>query len=108
MPTTGMDTAWLTWYTIRTATGKMAGPEKPPMVFAITGFLRFKSMRIPSMVLIRLMPSAPASSQALAMDTMSVTLGESLIITGFLVTALTARVTSAAASGWVPKLIPPP
>ena len=40
--------------------------------------------------------------------TASVTLGESLIITGFLVTALTARVTAAAASGWVPKLMPPP
>ena len=60
------------------------------------------------MVLIRLMPSAPASSQALAMDTMSVTLGESLMITGFFVTFFTAAVTSAAASGQVPKLMPPP
>ena len=36
------------------------------------------------------------------------TLGVSLIITGFLVTALTALVTAAAAFGSVPKLIPPP
>ena len=78
------------------------------MVLAMTGFLRRKSMRMPSMVLIRLMPSAPASSQALAMDTMSVTLGESLTMTGLAVTALTAFVTSAAALGSVPKLMPPP
>ena len=63
---------------------------------------------MPSRVLIRLMPSAPASSQALAMAAMSVTLGESFKITGFFVTARTALVTSAAASGQVPKLMPPP
>ena len=42
------------------------------------------------------------------MATMSVTLGESFMITGFFVAALTAAVTSAAAPGSVPKLIPPP
>src|SRR5699024_3989506 len=36
------------------------------------------------------------------------TLGESFKITGFFVTAQTALVTSAAASGQVPKLMPPP
>ena len=56
----------------------------------------------------RLIPSAPASSQDFAMLTISVTLGESFMITGFFVTALTALVTSAAARGSVPKLIPPP
>ena len=86
----------------------MAAPEKPPMRLAITGFLVFRSMRIPKRVLIRLMPSAPASSQAFAMATMSVTLGESLMMTGFLVTALTALVTVAADAGSVPKDIPPP
>ena len=39
---------------------------------------------------------------------MLVTLGESFIITGFFVTALTAFVTLAAMAGSVPKLIPPP
>ena len=63
---------------------------------------------MPSRVFIRLIPSAPASSQAFAMLTMSVTLGESFMITGFFVTALTAFVTCAAAFGSVPKLIPPP
>ena len=57
----------------------MAGPEKPPMVLAITGLLVFRSMRMPSRVLMRLMPSAPAASQALAMAAMSVTLGLSFI-----------------------------
>ena len=78
------------------------------MVLAMTGLRVRRFTRMPSMVLIRLIPSAPASSQDLAMDTMSVTLGESLMMTGFLVTAFTARVTSAAAQGSVPKLIPPP
>ena len=45
----------------------------------------------------RLRPSAPASSQALAMAVMSVTFGESLTMTGFLTASLTARVTAAAA-----------
>ena len=93
---------------MRSATGKMAGPEKPPILLAMTGLRVRRSMRIPSRVLIRLMPSAPASSQALAMETISVTFGESLMMTGFFVTFFTAAVTSAAASGQVPKLMPPP
>ena len=65
------------------------------------------SIRMPSSVLIRQMPSAPASSHARAIATMSVTLGESLMKTGFVVTAFTARVTSAAHSGDVPNDMPP-
>ena len=64
-------------------------------------------MRMPSTVLISEMPSAPASSHARAIATMSVTLGESLMKTGLVVTAFTARVTSAAASGLVPNDMPP-
>ena len=41
------------------------------------------------------------------METMSVTLGLSFMYTGFLVTAFTAAVTSAAALGSTPKLMPP-
>ena len=59
-------------------------------------------------VLIRPMPSAPAASQAFAIAAISVTFGLNFIYTGFVVTAFTARVTSAADSGLVPKLIPPP
>ena len=42
------------------------------------------------------------------MDTMSVTFGVSFMMTGFLVTAFTALVTSAARAGSAPKLRPPP
>ena len=53
------------------------------------------------------MASVPASSTALAMETMSVTLGESLVMTIFSELALTCATTSAAASGQVPKTMPP-
>ena len=86
---------------MRTATGKIAGPENPPIVLAITGRRRTGSMRMPSIVLMRHNPSAPARSHARAIATMSVTLGDSLMTTGL------ARVTSAAASGDVPNDIPP-
>ena len=75
---------------------------------ASTGFFVFRSIRMASRVLMRLTPSAPASSQARAMAATSVTLGLSFMKTGFLVTALTALVTSAAASGLDPKAMPPP
>ena len=107
MPITGMSTARATWYTIRRATGNTAGPDRPPVVLAMTGRRVRRSMRMPISVLIRLRPSAPASAQALAMATMSVTLGDSFMITGLVVTAFTARVTSAAQAGSVPKLMPP-
>ena len=42
------------------------------------------------------------------METMSVTFGVSLTMTGFVTAALTSRVTSAAPSQVVPKPIPPP
>ena len=106
-PITGTLQAFDTWCTIRTATGNILGPEKPPITLAITGRRRAISMRMPSIVFIKQIPSAPASSHAFAIATMSVTLGESLMYTGLVVTALTARVTSAAASGDVPNDIPP-
>ena len=80
----------------------------PPVRLASSGRLLRRSMRMPMRVLMRLRPSAPASSQALAMEVMSVTFGESLTMTGFLTASLTARVTAAAALGSVPKLMPPP
>lgn len=44
---------------------------------------RFKVILIPSNVFIRLMPSAPAASQAFASSVISVTFGDSLIMIGF-------------------------
>ena len=108
MPTTGMRTARLACQTIRSATGNTAGPLSPPRVFFSTGRRVFRSMRMPCRVLIRLRPSAPASSQALAIGTISATFGLSFMITGFKETRFTARVTSAAAFGSVPKDMPPP
>ena len=53
-----------------------AGPDSPPVVLARMGRFAFSPIRIPMRVLMRLRPSAPPSAQALAMDTMSVTLGD--------------------------------
>ena len=85
----------------------MALPENPPIPAATIGLRLRMSILIPSMVLMRVSPSAPASSQARAISTMSVTLGLSLMNTGLRQTAFTAAVTSAAAEAQVPKAIPP-
>ena len=74
----------------------------------MTGLRFFISMRIPGRVFIRLIPSAPPASQALAIPAMSVTFGDSFMMTGFFVTFLTAAVTFSADAGSTPKLIPPP
>ncbi len=66
----------------RTATGRMAGPDSPPVVAASTGRIVSMSITMPSMVLISESPSAPAATQALAISTMSVTSGDSLANTG--------------------------
>ena len=69
---------------------------------------RAESIRIASSVLMSERPSAPAFSQAAAMETMSVTFGVSLTMMGFATAAFTSRVTSAAPSQGVPKPMPPP
>ena len=63
-------------------------------------------MTMPINVLISDSASAPASAQALAMPTMSVTFGESLTISGFFVAARQAATTLAALAGSVPKTMP--
>ena len=63
---------------MRSATGKSARPEYPAIFFAMMGRIVFKFILIPVIVLIRLIPSAPASSAERAMAAMSVTLGDSL------------------------------
>ena len=108
IPMIGMETAFFTCHIIRTATGNTAGPEKPPVLFASTGLRRLISIRIPSRVLMSASPSAPASSAAFAIDTISVTFGDSLIYTGLFVTSFTAFVTAATFSQLVPKAMPPP
>ena len=90
------------------AIGSTAGPDMPPVTFLIIGLPQCRLIRIARTVLIREMPSAPAASQAAAIETISVTFGVSFIIIGLPVTALTRFVTSAASFGSVPKPIPPP
>ena len=107
MPITGTRTVWATWYTIRTATGLMAGPDSPPVLLARAKVLRFTSIFIPVRVLIREMASAPPSSAARAMTVMSVTLGLSFMIMGCFAWAFTALVMASTALGSCPKAMPP-
>ena len=78
----GRSTAWATSQTIRTATGRTAGPDRPPVFIFSTGCRVFTSMRIPRRVLMSERASAPAPATARAISVMSVTLGESFTITG--------------------------
>ena len=66
----------------RTATGRIAGPDRPPVVPASTGRMVSVSIAMPSNVLIIESPSAPAATQARAIATMSVTSGDSFANTG--------------------------
>ena len=60
--------AWRTCHTHRTAIGRIAGPDKPPVMPANAGRIVSVSITIPSVVLIIDSPSAPAVTQALAMS----------------------------------------
>ena len=102
MPRMGRLTARDTSHTIRTATGRTAGPDSPPVFIFKMGRRVFTSMRIPRRVLMRERASAPPSAAARAISVMSVTLGESFTITGTAAWRLASRVTSAARSGRVP------
>ena len=66
----------------RTAIGRIAGPDRPPVVPASTGRIVTVSIVMPSSVLIIDSPSAPAAMQARAIATMSVTSGDSFANTG--------------------------
>jgi len=93
IPMIGSATAWAACQTMRTATGRMAGPERPPVVLASFGRRVCTSMAIPTSVLMRESASAPASAAALAIARMSVTLGESLGMMGRRVASLAALTT---------------
>ncbi len=83
MPRIGTSgSAWCTCHTQRTATGRIAGPDSPPVTPPSTGRIRSVSMARPSSVLMTDRPSAPALTHATAMEAMSVTSGESLANTG--------------------------
>src|SRR6266487_1102774 len=85
----------------RTATGRIPGPDKPPVIPASTGRMVSGSIAIPSNVLIIARPSAPAATHERATVTISVTSGDSLANTGmsYLARPRTASMTDADASG---------
>ena len=78
---------------MRTAIGLIAGPESPPVLFAMRGRRVSTSIERDKKVLTRDSASAPAFSAQRAICAMEVTLGESFTIRGRRETAL-ARVTS--------------
>ena len=66
----------------RTAIGRIAGPDKPPVLPPKCGRIVSTFITIPTTVLIRARASAPASTTPRAIDDRSVTSGESLAIIG--------------------------
>ena len=92
-----------TCQTQRTATGRIAGPDRPAgSRRPARGAWSPVSMAIPGSVLIIESPSAPAPTQARAIATMSVTSGDSLANTGMSYRApcpRTAATTAPAAPG---------
>jgi len=103
MPITGMLTARAAWCARWTASGRMAGPERPPVRKLSRGLYALRSIDIPTNVLTAQSASAPAASTARAMTLMSVTMGVSFTHTGRLVRLRTASVTADAERGSFPK-----
>src|SRR5207253_267178 len=85
----------------------IAGPDNPPVRKLRRGPYAFRSIDMPTNVLIAQSASAPADSTARAMTPMSLTIGVSFTHTGSLVRLRTASVTAAAALGSLPKYRPP-
>ncbi|MBA7662711.1 hypothetical protein ES703_70742 [subsurface metagenome] len=63
----------------------MAGPDRPPTIFASFGRLVVTSTAIPRIALVTEIAWAPADSTALAIVVISVTLGVSFTTTGLVV-----------------------
>ena len=96
-----------TCITLSSAIGLIAGPDKPPWMLPITGRRVFTSIAMPMIVLITARPSLPASMQRRAFSLMSVWFGDSLVMSGLLVTARHAATTRADISGTLPNCTPP-
>src|SRR6202453_2652076 len=90
-----------TCHTHRTATGRTAGPDRPPYAPARAGRMVAGSMAMPSTTLISESPAAPAARQAPATATMSVTSGDSFANAGtsYRRLARTAATTDPAVAG---------
>jgi len=82
--------------------GFMAGPESPPRVLLRMGRAVSVSIAMARTVFTAVKASAPDFVAACANSTMSVMLGDNLIITGLLVAALTWRITCLRSMGFCP------
>ena len=74
----GTCTALLTFQTASTPTGSNPGPLTPPVPKPSAGFLRSTSITRPGIVFTSVIPSAPASTAALAVSAIADRVGESL------------------------------
>src|SRR5205809_175005 len=106
MPTTGMRTARASSWTMRSATGLMAGPERPPLPAARRGRRASRSIAVARRVLMAVSASAPSASAARPTRVMSPTLGESFTQSGARTRARTARTIAARACGSVARMPP--
>ena len=107
IPMTGSRLPRATSHTMRTAMGRIAGPDSPPTTFARRGRRVSTSTAIAGIVLMRDTASAPASATRRATAAMSLALGLSFGITGSRVPRRTTSVARAAMSGSQPNSIPP-
>ena len=87
-----METFFALCQTMRSATGRTAGPDRPPVLLARIMRRFCTSTAMPVSVLIMEMASAPASCAAIAFSAISATFGVSLTISGWRAAALTALV----------------
>src|SRR5215467_12544854 len=92
---------------MRKAIGLMAGPLKPAVTLEMRGLRASASMAMPTKVLTSEMASAPASSAALAMAGMLVTLGDSLTISGHRAADLQQATNSSSMVRLAPNTMPP-
>src|SRR6266704_1059870 len=106
MPTTGMRTARASSWTMRSATGLMAGPERPPLPVARRGRRASRSIAVARRVLMAVSASAPSASAARPTPVMSPTLGESFTQRGARTRARTARTIAARVCGSVARMLP--
>ena len=107
IPQIGRLTACATCQTMRSAIGRIAGPESPPNTFDRTGRRVATSISIACTALISEIPSAPSSSHTFAMSAIRVTLGESFTRSGPSVAARTDRTSSPNKFGSCPNSMPP-
>ena len=107
MPMTGSETARHACHTMRTAMGRMAGPDTPPVIVPVAVRLASTSMTMPLKVFIAEMAVAPPASDARAISPIDVTLGVSFAITGPWNRSDTPRITRSTMWGSEPISRPP-